>query len=227
MLFTTRNENSVWSQDTVDASSAEPFSSPEPVVRLNIKPSGSWNENAAEPEGRRHRDCTWKASGTQGICPYALLLFSVSPRLSWPSWGAGRARVWRKVGPARRPRRLMTLPSQQGDPPSPTFCFSRERLVRFLKDTVRKVDSPRVARVGGWPFRPVCGYQAIFLRTNKWRNSVRKPTNSSALCAELLGTSKAPKHVVHFISLSSGYATQEWSPQSIGFLKSVENLQRA
>ena len=107
---------------------------PEPVVRLNIKPSGSWNENAAESEGRRHRDCTWKASGTQGICPYALLLFSVSPWLSWPSWGAGRARVWRKVGPARRPRRLMTLPSQQGDPPSPTFCFSRERLVRFLKE---------------------------------------------------------------------------------------------
>ena len=45
--------------------------------------------NAAEPEGRRHRDCAWKASGTQGICPYALLLFSVSPWLSWPGWGAG------------------------------------------------------------------------------------------------------------------------------------------
>ena len=73
---------------------------------------------------------------------------------------------------------------------------------------------------GGWPFRPVCGCQAIFLRTNKWLNSVRKPTNSSALCAELLGTSKAPKHVVHFISLSSGYArnpsmvaTVHWLPK--------------
>ena len=33
--------------------------------------------------------------------------------------------------------------------------------------------------------------------------SVRKPTNSSALCAELLGyISKAPKRVVHFIFLS-------------------------
>ena len=142
MLFTKRNENRAWSQVTVDASSAEPFSSPEPVVRLNIKPSGSGNKNAAEPEGRRHRDCAWKASGTQGICPYALLLFSVSPWLSWPGWGAGRARVWRKVGPARRPRRLMTLPSQQGDPPSPTFCFSRERLVRFLKDMWEKLTRP-------------------------------------------------------------------------------------
>ena len=46
--------------------------------------------------------------------------------------------------------------------------------------------------------------QAIFSRTNKWLNSVRKPTNSSALCAELQGTSKAPKRVVHFIFLSSG-----------------------
>ena len=37
----------------------------------------------------------------------------------------------------------------------------------------------------------------------KWLNSVRKPTNSSAaLCAELLGTSKAPKRVVNFIFLS-------------------------
>ena len=35
-------------------------------------------------------------------------------------------------------------------------------------------------------------------------NSVRKPTNSSSLCAELLGTSKAPKRVVHFMFLSSG-----------------------
>ena len=35
-------------------------------------------------------------------------------------------------------------------------------------------------------------------------NSKRKPTNSSALCTELLGTSKAPKRVVHFMFLSSG-----------------------
>ena len=41
-------------------------------------------------------------------------------------------------------------------------------------------------------------------RTNKWLNSVRKRMNSSALCAELLGTSKAPKRVVHFIFLSRG-----------------------
>ena len=34
----------------------------------------------------------------------------------------------------------------------------------------------------------VCGCQAILPRTNKWLNSVRKPTNSLALCAELLRT---------------------------------------
>ena len=49
----------------------------------------------------------------------------------------------------------------------------------------------------------VCGCQAILPRTNKWLNSVRKPTNSLALCTELLGTSKAPKRAVHFIFLSS------------------------
>ena len=38
----------------------------------------------------------------------------------------------------------------------------------------------------------------------KGLNSVRKPTNSLALCAELLGTPKAPKRVVHFIFLSFG-----------------------
>ena len=40
--------------------------------------------------------------------------------------------------------------------------------------------------------------------TNKCLNSVRKPINSLALCAELLGTCKAPKRVVYFIFLSSG-----------------------
>ena len=50
----------------------------------------------------------------------------------------------------------------------------------------------------------VCGCQAILPWTSKWLNSVRKPTNSLALRAELLGTSKAPKRVVHFIFLSSG-----------------------
>ena len=33
---------------------------------------------------------------------------------------------------------------------------------------------------------------------------VRNPANSLALCAELLGTSKAPKRVIHFIFLSFG-----------------------
>ena len=50
----------------------------------------------------------------------------------------------------------------------------------------------------------VCGCQAILPRTNRWLSSVRKPLNSSALFAELQGTSKAPKRVVHFIFLSSG-----------------------
>ena len=48
------------------------------------------------------------------------------------------------------------------------------------------------------------GCQAILPRTNKYPNSVRKPTNSLGLYAEFLGTSKAPKHVVHFTFLSSG-----------------------
>ena len=77
----------------------------------------------------------------------------------------------------------------------------------------------------------VCGCQTILPRTNKWLNIVPKPTNSSVLCAELLGTSKAPKRVVHFIFLSLvrcdlSYATQVLSPQSIGLLKRDENVQR-
>ena len=50
----------------------------------------------------------------------------------------------------------------------------------------------------------VCGCQATLHRTNNCLNSLRKPTNSSALCAELLGVSKAPKSVVHLIFLPSG-----------------------
>ena len=50
----------------------------------------------------------------------------------------------------------------------------------------------------------VCECQVILPWTSKWPNSVPKPTNSLALCAEPLGTSKAPKRVVHFIFLSSG-----------------------
>ena len=50
----------------------------------------------------------------------------------------------------------------------------------------------------------VCGCQAVLPRTKKWLNSVRKPRNSLALRAELLGTSEAPKRVVHFIFLSFG-----------------------
>ena len=50
----------------------------------------------------------------------------------------------------------------------------------------------------------VCGCQAILPRTNKYMNSVQKPTNSSDLCTEFLGTSKAPKRVVHCTFVSSG-----------------------
>ena len=50
----------------------------------------------------------------------------------------------------------------------------------------------------------VCGCQAILLRTNKYLNSVRKPKNSSGLCTKFLGTSKAPKCVVHCTFKSSG-----------------------
>ena len=44
----------------------------------------------------------------------------------------------------------------------------------------------------------------VWVSSNLTSHSVRKPANSSALCAELLGTSKAPKRVVHFVFLSSG-----------------------
>ena len=44
----------------------------------------------------------------------------------------------------------------------------------------------------------------VWVSSNLTSHSVRKPANSSALCAELLGTSKAPKRVVHFMFLSSG-----------------------
>ncbi|CAH3027054.1 unnamed protein product, partial [Porites evermanni] len=72
----------------------------------------------------------------------------------------------------------------------------------------------------------VCGCQAILSRTNKPLNSVRKPPNSSALFAELLGTSKAPKYVVHFIFLSSGAisAMQPKYGRQIFFYKAVDNL---
>ena len=50
----------------------------------------------------------------------------------------------------------------------------------------------------------VCGCQAILPWKNKYLNSVRKPTNSLGLCAEFLGTSKAPKRIVHCTFLSSG-----------------------
>ena len=59
---------------------------------------------------------------------------------------------------------------------------------------------------------------------------MRKLVNSLALCAKLLGTSKAPKHVAYRIFLSSGATSvtqpRIWSPQSIGLLKRVENVQR-
>ena len=44
----------------------------------------------------------------------------------------------------------------------------------------------------------------VWVSSNLTSHSVRKPANSSALCAELLGTSKAPHRVLHFIFLSSG-----------------------
>ncbi|CAH3158870.1 unnamed protein product, partial [Porites evermanni] len=72
----------------------------------------------------------------------------------------------------------------------------------------------------------VCGCQANLPRTNKCLNSVRKPINSLALCAELLGTCKAPKRVVYFIFLSSGSisAMQPKYGRHIFFYKAVNNL---
>ena len=74
----------------------------------------------------------------------------------------------------------------------------------------------------------MCGCQAILPRLNKSLITVRNPANSLALCTKLLGTSKAPKRVIHSIFLSSSaicYAAHVWTPQSIGLLKRVENIQ--
>ena len=60
--------------------------------------------------------------------------------------------------------------------------------VRLLKETADQIAPPLT----------------MLLNSNLTLHSVRKPANSSALCAELLGTSKVPKRVVHFIFLSSG-----------------------
>ena len=76
----------------------------------------------------------------------------------------------------------------------------------------------------------VCGCQAILPRTNKWPNSVRKPTNSSALCAEpswyIQSIQTCRTLYLSIVRCHLGYATQVWSPQSIGLLKRVENVQR-
>ena len=75
----------------------------------------------------------------------------------------------------------------------------------------------------------VCGCQAILPQKNKYLNSLRKPTNSSGLCTEFLGTSKHQTHRTLYLSIVQchlGYATQVWSPQSIGLLGRVENVQR-
>ena len=53
-------------------------------------------------------------------------------------------------------------------------------------------------------------------KANKLLGFVRRASRYNA--------SKAPKRVVHFISLSPG-AISVWSPQSIGLLKRVENVQ--
>ena len=59
-------------------------------------------------------------------------------------------------------------------------------------------------------------------------NCARKPTNFTALGAQPRDTSNAPKRVAHCILISIvrchlSYATQVWSPQSIGLLKQVAN----
>ena len=53
-------------------------------------------------------------------------------------------------------------------------------------------------------------------QTSDWTTkSDWKPTNSSALCAELPGTSKAPKRVVHFIFLSPPVPSRLRNPSTV------------
>ena len=71
----------------------------------------------------------------------------------------------------------------------------------------------------------MCGCQAILFRTNKWLNSVRKPTNSSA-SRYIQSTQTRRTLYLSIVRCHLGYATQVWSPQTIGLLKWVENVQR-
>ena len=94
-------------------------------------------------------------------------------------------------------------------------CVQRLRLVyvravRFTSAHLTQISRGSLNALG--PFLKLKNKTLIFPETNSSGDdnqqvpqaSTRKPANSSALCAELLGTSKAPKRVVHFIFLSSG-----------------------
>ena len=76
----------------------------------------------------------------------------------------------------------------------------------------------------------VCGCQAILPRKNKYLNSVRKPTKFLGFVRWVSWYIQSPqRHRTLYLSIVRchlGYETQVWSPQSIGLLKRVENVQR-
>ena len=74
-----------------------------------------------------------------------------------------------------------------------------------------------------------CGCQAISPETNKYLNSVRKPKILGFVCRlsrYIQSTQTRRTLYLSIVRCHLGYATQVWSPQSIGLLKRVENIQR-
>ena len=105
---------------------------------------------------------------------------------------------------------------KRGQMPRPPYvsivCARKCEMVRMVRKTL------------------VCGCQAILLRTNKWLNSVRKPTNSLAFVRRasryIQSIQTCRTLYLSIVRCHLGYATQVWSPQSIGLLKRLENVQR-
>ena len=81
-------------------------------------------------------------------------------------------------------------------------------------------------RILRWWERPWC----VDFKQSYFGQTSDRTVCESQQTPRLLGTSKAPKRVVHLSfyrpACHLDYATQVWSPQSIGLLKRVENMQR-
>ena len=111
-----------------------------------------------------------------------------------------------------------------------SICLNRGREESVGNDDVSIVCARKCEMVRMVRKTLVCGCQAILLRTNKWLNSVRKPTNSLAFVRRasryIQSIQTCRTLYLSIVRCHLGYATQVWSPQSIGLLKRLENVQR-